>query len=202
VWKRERMFLKRSTDIALSLAVIVLLSPVLAAAALAVWLDSGSPILFRQERVGRGFVRFRILKFRTMRGTGGPSITVAGDARVTRVGKFLRLAKLDEIPQFWNVLRGDMSIVGPRPEIPQYVELFKDRYREILEVRPGITDPASIRFRNEEEVLSRSPDPLEEYTERVLPAKLDMAEEYVRTRSIAGDILIMLRTASSIVRDH
>jgi lipopolysaccharide/colanic/teichoic acid biosynthesis glycosyltransferase len=152
--------------------------------------------------VGRGFVRFRILKFRTMRGTGGPSITVAGDARVTRVGKFLRLAKLDEIPQFWNVLRGDMSIVGPRPEIPQYVELFKDRYREILEVRPGITDPASIRFRNEEEVLSRSPDPLEEYTERVLPAKLDMAEEYVRTRSIAGDILIMLRTASSIVRDH
>jgi lipopolysaccharide/colanic/teichoic acid biosynthesis glycosyltransferase len=196
------MFLKRSTDIALSLAVIVLLSPVLAAAALAVWLDSGSPILFRQERVGRGFVRFRILKFRTMRGTGGPSITVAGDARVTRVGKFLRLAKLDEIPQFWNVLRGDMSIVGPRPEIPQYVELFKDRYREILEVRPGITDPASIRFRNEEEVLSRSPDPLEEYTERVLPAKLDMAEEYVRTRSIAGDILIMLRTASSIVRDH
>jgi lipopolysaccharide/colanic/teichoic acid biosynthesis glycosyltransferase len=196
------MFLKRSTDIALSLAVIVLLSPVLAAAALAVWLDSGSPILFRQERVGRGFVRFRILKFRTMRGTGGPSITVAGDARVTRVGKFLRLAKLDEIPQFWNVLRGDVSIVGPRPEIPQYVELFKDRYREILEVRPGITDPASIRFRNEEEVLSRSPDPLEEYTERVLPAKLDMAEEYVRTRSIAGDILIMLRTASSIVRDH
>jgi len=194
------VLLKRCVDIALSSLAVILLSPVLAGVALAVWLDSGSPVLFRQERVGLGFRRFHILKFRTMLVADGPLVTVAGDHRITRVGKLLRLAKLDELPQLWNVLRGEMSLVGPRPEVPKYVELFRERYRTVLTVRPGITDLASVHFRNEEEALSRSAEPLREYTERILPAKLCLAEEYVRTRSIAGDFFILFWTAAAIVR--
>ena len=194
------MLLKRCTDIALSSLVLFLLSPVLGAVALAIWLDSGAPVLFRQQRVGLGFRRFHIVKFRTMRVASGPSVTVAGDTRITRTGKFLRLAKLDELPQFWNVLCGDMSLVGPRPEIPEYVDLFRERYRAVLTVRPGITDLASIRFRNEEEVLSKSAEPLREYAERVLPAKLDLAEEYVGAHNAIMDIRILFRTVVTIVR--
>ena len=194
------MLLKRCVDIALSSLVLMFLSPILIAVVLAVWLGSGSPILFRQERVGLRFRRFQILKFRTMRVASGPPVTVAGDDRVTRLGKFLRITKLDELPQFLNVLRGDMSLVGPRPEIPEYVDLFRERYRTVLTVRPGITDLASIHFRNEEQVLSKTAEPLREYAERVLPAKLDLAEEYIRTHTILGDISILLRTAASIVR--
>jgi lipopolysaccharide/colanic/teichoic acid biosynthesis glycosyltransferase len=194
------VLLKRCVDIALSSLAVILLSPVLAGVALAVWLDSGSPVLFRQERVGLGFRRFHILKFRTMLVADGPLVTVAGDHRITRVGKLLRLAKLDELPQLWNVLRGEMSLVGPRPEVPKYVELFRERYRTVLTVRPGITDLASVHFRNEEEALSLSAEPLREYTERILPAKLCLAEEYVRTRSVAGDFFILFWTAAAIVR--
>src|SRR2546423_1472748 len=150
------MRLKRTVDIALSLLILLLLSPVLAAVALIVWLDSGSPVLFRQKRIGMNFVPFQIVKFRTMRGGAGPLVTVGVDARVTRIGNLLRFTKFDEVPQFWNVLRGHMSVVGPRPEVSQYVELFKDRYRRVLTVRPGITDLASIHFRNEEKILSAS----------------------------------------------
>jgi lipopolysaccharide/colanic/teichoic acid biosynthesis glycosyltransferase len=196
------VLLKRIVDIALSLIVLLVLSPVLAAITLAVWLDSGSPVLFRQPRIGLRFRQFQIAKFRTMRVAGGAAITVAGDARVTRLGKFLRLAKLDELPQFWNVLRGHMSIVGPRPELPQYVELFRERYRRVLTVRPGITDLASIRYRNEEEILAGSLDPLKEYAERILPAKLDLADEYVSTRTGFKDVSIMLRTAAAIMSGH
>jgi lipopolysaccharide/colanic/teichoic acid biosynthesis glycosyltransferase len=193
--------LKRAVDIALSSFLLILLGPLLGAIALAVWLESGFPIFFRQERVGLGFRRFRILKFRTMRrNCAGPPITAAGDVRVTRVGKILRPAKLDEFPQLWNVLCGDMSLVGPRPEIPAYVEMFRGRYERVLTVRPGITDLASIHFRNEETVLSKSREPLREYTECVLPAKLDLAEEYVNTHTLLGDISILLRTAGAIVR--
>lgn len=196
------MLLKRCVDIALSSLVLVLLSPILITAAVAVWLDTGSPVLFRQERVGLRFRRFHILKFRSMRVASGPPVTVAGDDRITRVGKFLRLMKLDELPQFWNVLRGDMSLVGPRPEVPEYVDLFRERYRTVLTVRPGITDLAAIHFRNEEEILSRSAEPLREYAESILPAKLDLAEEYVSTHTTAGDIFILFRTAVAIVSGH
>ena len=196
------MLLKRCVDIALSALVLLLLSPILIAVALALWLGSGSPVLFRQERVGLRFRRFYILKFRTMRVASGPSVTVAGDDRITRLGKFLRRTKLDELPQFWNVLRGDMSLVGPRPEVPEYVELFRERYGIVLTVRPGITDLASIHFRNEEEILSRSSEPLKEYAERILPAKLDLAEEYIRTRTAFVDISILFHTATAIVRTH
>jgi len=196
------MLLKRCLDIALSSVVLALLSPILAIVALAVWLDSGRPVLFRQCRVGLGFRRFHILKFRTMRTASGPPVTVSGDDRITRAGRFLRLTKLDELPQFCNVLRGDMSLVGPRPEVPEYVDLFRERYRTVLTVRPGITDLASIRFRNEEEILSTSAEPLKEYTELILPAKLDLAEEYIRTHSVLGDVAILFRTATAIVRGH
>ena len=196
------MLLKRCLDIALSFLVLMLLSPILIAVALAVWLDLGSPVLFRQDRVGLRFRRFHILKFRTMRVAGGPQVTVTGDDRITRVGKVLRLTKLDELPQFWNVLCGDMSLVGPRPEVPEYVDLFRERYRTVLTVRPGITDLASIHFRNEEEILSRSVEPFREYSEHILPAKLDLAEEYIRTHTLLGDISILFRTATSIVRGH
>jgi lipopolysaccharide/colanic/teichoic acid biosynthesis glycosyltransferase len=132
--------------------------------------------------------------------TSGPLITVSGDRRITRFGRLLRATKLDELPQFWNVLVGEMSLVGPRPEVPEYVAQFQDRYARILSARPGITDLASIRFRYEEQLLSASSDPLREYVERVLPLKLDLADEYLRTASFSKDLSILLQTASLMFR--
>jgi len=195
------MLLKRVFDIAVSAAALVLLSPLLAAMAMGILIDSGPPVFFQQERVGRHFRRFRLWKFRTMSaGAAGPPITMPGDVRITRAGRFLRASKLDELPQLWNVLRGDMSLVGPRPELPRYVEMFHDRYVPVLELRPGMTDSASIRYRDEERVLGTAADPLTEYAERVLPDKIALAEEYVRTRSFAGDLGILLRTLRAITK--
>jgi lipopolysaccharide/colanic/teichoic acid biosynthesis glycosyltransferase len=131
--------------------------------------------------------------------SSGPLVTVGGDRRISKVGRFLRFTKIDELPQFWNVLRGDMSVVGPRPEISVYVEFYKERYRNILAVRPGITDLASILFRDEEEVLAQSRDPLREYLERVLPIKLDLADKYIQDRSTFGDFAIIVRTAIAVL---
>lgn len=193
--------MKRALDIVLSFLVLVALSPLLLLIALAVVIDSGLPVFYRQERVGREFGRFFIWKFRSMRASGaGPRITVAGDARVTRVGRFLRATKLDELPQFWNVLRGDMSLVGPRPEVEEYVKLFEEQFRRILVVRPGITDLASITFRNEEAVLAASADPQGCYRREILPAKLALAEEYVAKRTLAMDLRILAQTAGAILR--
>lgn len=190
------MLLKRAVDLLLSAAILILLSPVLAAVTLAILLESGRPVLFSQVRVGRRLRTFRILKFRTMHiQNNGPSITVAGDRRVTRIGRILRKTKLDELPQFWNVIRGDMSIVGPRPEVPEYVHMFRERYERILALRPGITDYASIYFRNEEELLSRCSDPFLEYRDHVLPAKLDLAERYLRERGMMLDLKIIFQSA-------
>jgi lipopolysaccharide/colanic/teichoic acid biosynthesis glycosyltransferase len=193
---------KRSFDIAVSGIMVVILAPVFAAIAVAVLLDSGLPVFYSQERVGRGFRRFRIWKFRSMqRNNSGPSITVRGDSRITRVGKFLRATKLDELPQFWNVFVGDMSLVGPRPEVFEYVKMYRERYGRILAVRPGITDLASVRFRDEESVLAAASDLTEFYARHVLPAKLDLAEEYLRKRSLLFDISILLRTIGALLRD-
>jgi lipopolysaccharide/colanic/teichoic acid biosynthesis glycosyltransferase len=193
--------LKRALDIAASAAALLLLSPLLVLLALAVWFDSRGPVFFRQERVGRGFRKFRICKFRSMlHASEGPPVTASGDARVTRVGRILRAAKLDELPQLWNVLKGDMSLVGPRPEILEYVDLYRERYRTILGVRPGITDLASIRFRNEERILAAAPDPARHYREVLLPSKLSLAEQYIRTRSLGLDCRILLRTALVILK--
>jgi lipopolysaccharide/colanic/teichoic acid biosynthesis glycosyltransferase len=195
------MLLKRCIDIVLSMLALLLMSPIFIVVAIAVWVDSGRPVLFRHRRVGLGFRQFDILKFRTMKvRMGGPAITVAGDARITRVGKLLRATKLDELPQFWNVLIGDMSLVGPRPEAPEYVDMFHGRYQRILKVRPGITDIASIRFRDEEKLLARGAEPLREYVQSVLPLKLDLADEYIRTRSLRLDFLILFKTLLAILR--
>lgn len=190
------MPIKRFLDLVLSAIILMVLSPLILAIALAVWADSGLPIFYRQKRVGRRFCSFTILKFRTMRvNSSGLLVTVRGDKRVSKVGAVLRATKLDEVPQFWNVLRGDMSLVGPRPEVEDFVMLYEERFRSVLSIRPGITDLASIYFRNEEEVLARSEDPLGTYRERILPMKLTFAERYVQDHSIFGDLAIIARTA-------
>jgi len=193
--------MKRLFDIAVSAVVITMLASVFVAIAVAVLLESGLPVFYSQDRVGRGYRRFRIWKFRSMqRNNSGPGITVRGDKRITRVGKFLRATKLDELPQFWNVFVGDMSLVGPRPEVFEYVEMYRERYDRILTVRPGITDLASVRFRDEESILAAASNLSEYYAQHVLPEKLDLAEEYLRKRSLLFDISIILRTIRVLMR--
>jgi len=197
--------LKRAFDLVLSLAGLVLLSPLLLAIAVWIRLDSPGPVIFRQERVGRGGVPFRMHKFRTMRhaspGREGPQITVGPDPRITRAGARLRGAKLDELPQLVDVLLGRMSLVGPRPEVPRYVALYPAALREVvLSVRPGLTDLASIEFRDEAALLAHARDPEREYVEVVMPRKLALAARYVRTRTLALDVAILWRTLRAIAR--
>jgi lipopolysaccharide/colanic/teichoic acid biosynthesis glycosyltransferase len=189
---------KRLFDLAFAVVTLVLLSPILLVVALWIRLDSPGPVLFRQCRVGLGGREFEILKFRTMRIDAerlGPQITVGADTRITRSGQWLRKYKLDEFPQFVNVLKGEMSIVGPRPEVPRYVAMYPERVRHaVLSVRPGITDLASIEFRDENSILGASDDPELTYIEQVMPAKLKLCERYLRERSFVGDLRIILRT--------
>jgi lipopolysaccharide/colanic/teichoic acid biosynthesis glycosyltransferase len=192
---------KRSLDIACSAVGLLLLSPVLAAAALAVKLSSEGPVLFRQRRIGKGGRPFQILKFRSMRpGAPGPAITAGGDARVTRVGRLLRRTKIDELPQLWNVLVGDMSLVGPRPELPRFVARFAAEYARILTVRPGITDYAALEFVDEESALASAADPEAAYVQRVLPAKIALYHRYLDRRSFRTDLAILARTVAALLR--
>ncbi|HEV2201967.1 MAG TPA: sugar transferase [Bryobacteraceae bacterium] len=185
----------RLLDVAGALAALVLLAPVLAVATLLILIDNGRPIIFRQTRIGKNAVPFRILKFRTMRPTiGGSAITTPGDARVTRVGVWLRTLKIDELPQLINVLRGDMSLIGPRPEVPEYVVADDDRWRQVLEFRPGITDLASLAFRNEEAILDTADDPEAYYRLVILPEKLQLNLQYQRTRSLPRDLKLLWMT--------
>lgn len=193
---------KRLFDIVCAGIGLLLLSPLLLAVAAWIKLDSRGPVMFRQERVGRFGRTFRIHKFRTMRVDApalGPQITVGDDARITRSGRWLRASKVDELPQLWDVLRGAMSLVGPRPEVPRYVAMYPPALRElVLSVRPGITDPASLSFRNESELLAKAADPEREYVEVVMPMKLGLAADYVRNASLAGDIRLILATLGAI----
>ena len=193
---------KRLFDLLCAGIGLLLLSPLLAVVAVWVKLDSPGPVMFRQERVGRFGRTFRIHKFRTMRVDApklGPQITVGDDARITRSGRWLRASKVDELPQLWDVLRGAMSLVGPRPEVPHYVAMYPAELREVvLSVRPGITDPASLSFRNESELLARAEDPEREYVEVVMPMKLRLAADYVRNASLGGDIRLILATLGAI----
>ncbi len=193
---------KRTFDLLAAVLGLLLLAPVLAALAAWIRLDSSGPALFRQERVGRGGRPFRIYKFRTMVVDApgrGPEITVGRDPRVTRAGAFLRRTKLDELPQLLNVLLGDMSLVGPRPEVPRYVALYPAATRQkVLSVRPGLTDEAAIQYADESSLLAAAVDPERAYVEQVLPRKLALYESYVDSRSLAGDIGIILRTLRRI----
>lgn len=196
--------LKRLMDIVVAGSALLLLGPLLLAIALWVRCDSAGGALFRQERVGRHGRHFTIYKFRTMR-TGadkaGPAITVGEDARITRAGHWLRHSKLDELPQLFNVLTGDMSLVGPRPEVPRYVAMYPaDLHDLVLSVRPGITDLASIAFRNESALLAQSTDPERTYVEDILPVKLDYAARYAQSPSLWQDLVILVRTAHAVLR--
>ena len=192
---------KRLIDIVASLVGLVLLSPVLIAVSILVKCTSPGPILYWQDRVGRGEKMFRIAKFRSMVAGAdkkGPSITSSGDARVTRLGAILRKFKLDEFPQLWNVLRGEMSLVGPRPELPQYVANYTGEQRRVFSVRPGITDIASIRYRHEEELLGQSQNPEEFYRNVVLPQKLELNLRYIKQLSLSCDAKLIYLTLRSL----
>ena len=197
--------MKRMFDMVAAGLGLLLVSPVLVVVAVCVKLSSPGPVLFCQERIGRNFRPFFIYKFRTMvhdaPQQGGP-ITVGDDPRITSVGRLLRRAKLDELPQLINVLVGQMSLVGPRPEVPRYVERFRSDYEEILRVRPGITDLASIKFRHESDHLGRSANPEEEYVGRILPEKILLAKAYVRRSSLGLDLHIILQTCLKLAGDR
>jgi lipopolysaccharide/colanic/teichoic acid biosynthesis glycosyltransferase len=168
-------------------------------------LDSRGPVIFKQERIGRRFKPFFIYKFRTMVKEApmlGRAITVGEDLRITRVGRFLRRTKLDELPQLLNVLKGDMSLVGPRPELRRYVDAFEREYEQILKVRPGMTDLASLKFIDEASLLAQASDPERAYLERVLPEKIALAKQYANNPSMRLDMLLMGRTLTRLLRDR
>jgi lipopolysaccharide/colanic/teichoic acid biosynthesis glycosyltransferase len=192
--------MKRMLDVFGAVIGLIITSPVLLAGALAVRLESGPPVIFRQERVGMAGRTFEILKLRTMSAElSGSQITTKRDPRITRSGRWLRSTKLDELPQLWNVLRGDMSIVGPRPEVPKYVACWPEQARDlVLSVRPGITDPASIEFRREAEELAAVANPEQHYVDVILPRKLQLYCDYVSTRSFFGDLRILVRTLRTV----
>jgi len=188
---------KRMFDIVVAALGLIVLSPIFVVVAILIRLDSRGSIFFRQERVGKGLRPFSIYKFRTMRMDAdrhGGQITVGEDPRITRVGRVLRKAKLDELPQLVNVLKGEMSFVGPRPEVPRYVEMFRDDYEQILAIRPGITDLASLRYRNESTLLGQSSDPEQEYITHVLPDKLKLSHEYLQKSSLLFDLTLIFKT--------
>lgn len=188
---------KRTYDFVLSSAGLVLCAPILLVIALAIKVADGGPVFYRQQRVGRGGKLFWIWKFRTMIVNAdqvGLGITRNGDARVTPVGAFLRKAKLDELPQLWNVVRGEMSLVGPRPEVPRYVEKYLPSQRVVLDVRPGITDLASIEFRREEELLASATDVEQFYIEQCMPRKIELNLRYMREANLWRDTMVILRT--------
>jgi lipopolysaccharide/colanic/teichoic acid biosynthesis glycosyltransferase len=202
-WPLHQRILKRGLDLAISSIALTISAPLLLVIGVAIRLTSAGPVLFRQERIGRGGRSFRIWKFRTMvegAPDQGPAITARGDPRVTRLGLWLRRTKLDELPQLINVWLGDMSLVGPRPEVPRYVEGYSAEDRKVLAVRPGITDLASIAFRDEEAVLAQFPDREQAYVELLLPRKLALGREYVRQQSLAVDVTLLLRTVAVVLR--
>ena len=193
---------KRTLDIFSAAGGLILLAPLLFAVACSIKWTSRGPVFFRQVRIGKGGRPFQILKFRSMKAAEGSqeglNITVAGDARVTPVGRFLRRHKIDEIPQLWNVLRGEMSLVGPRPELPIYVSEYTPEQREVLSLSPGITDPASLAYRNEEEILAAHENPEAFYRTRILPDKLARNLAYLRKITLRGDLRIISETISSL----
>ena len=191
---------KRSVDSVLAALLLLVALPFLAVVAIAIKLDSSGPVLFCQCRMGRGFRRFRILKLRTMHiQLPGPAYTLGHDPRITRIGRLLRWLKVDELPQLWNVLRGDMSLVGPRPVVPELALEFEESYTRLLAVRPGLTDPASLKYYRENDLLDLLPDPKSYFKTVIIPDKLRLSEAYLERASVLTDLGVMARTAQVLV---
>lgn len=201
--KKINMFFKRVFDISFSLIGIIVLCPIFLVLSVLIKITSKGPIFFQQIRVGRYGRKFKILKFRTMivdAEKKGMQITVGKDKRITKIGFFLRKTKLDELPQLINVFKGDMSFVGPRPEVPKYVNLYTENQKKVLLVRPGITDIASIEFRNENEILSRSYNPEKDYIEKIMNEKIELNYRYLKKISVYEDIKIIINTIVTIIK--
>jgi len=193
---------KRSFDFVAALLGMAFLAPLFVVVACLVLGRDGRPVLFRQVRVGLKGREFTLYKFRTMTvcpGSAKGSFDAGDASRVTANGCLLRRTKLDELPQLWNVLKGDMSLVGPRPEVRKWVEVYQERWMRVLALRPGITDPATLVYRSEEALLAQSADPEATYRDRILPHKLDLYEDYLRTRTFAGDLDLIVRTVLSVL---
>jgi lipopolysaccharide/colanic/teichoic acid biosynthesis glycosyltransferase len=190
----------RPFEAATALVALACVAPLVALSALLVFVTSGRPVFFRQQRVGRRGRAFTLYKLRTMRASaGGAQVTAAGDARVTSVGRLLRKTKLDELPGLWNVVKGEMSLVGPRPEVPRYVDARSPAWRLVLEARPGLTDPVTLRLRNEEALLAEVGGDHESfYREALQPFKLAGYAQYLRGRSWRGDVRILWATARAV----
>jgi lipopolysaccharide/colanic/teichoic acid biosynthesis glycosyltransferase len=195
--------MKRALDLIFAVLGLILLAPLLAVIALVIKFGDGGPVFFAQQRIGQFGVLFRMYKFRTMVVNAeqiGLALTTRNDPRITRVGEWLRRTKLDELPQLWNVVKGDMSLVGPRPEVPRYVALYTAEQRRVLDVRPGITDPASISFIDESSLLSASNAPETEYANNILPLKLSANLAYAERATIASDLVVIAKTIFRLVR--
>lgn len=201
--RKPQLAAKRAMDIVISAGALCVLWPLFLLIALAIICDDPGPVFYRQVRIGRGGKPFRIFKFRTMvvgAEKKGLSITVGHDSRITRVGAFLRRTKLDELAQLLNVLAGQMSFVGPRPEVPRYVDMYTPYQRQVLLVRPGITDYASIAYRNENELLAGADDPERLYVETVMPDKIELNMKYLREISPLADLRLILKTIVAVVK--
>lgn len=195
--------MKRVFDLSVALVATVLLFPFLLLVSVLIWILMGRPIFFWQQRVGLNGCLFWMVKFRTMtvlRGAEKGRFEPGKTSRITGLGRLMRRTKVDELPQFWNVLRGDMSLVGPRPEVPEWVAVYAEEWSVVHTIRPGITDPASICFRNEESILAQSQNPERTYRDEILPRKLQIYREYLQSRTFSGDLAIILRTATALFR--
>ena len=198
-----RKYLKRIFDFTASLLGLIVLSPLFLVIAILIKLDDGGSIFFRQTRVGQYGKPFKIYKFRTMVENAeklGAQVTKGDDPRITKVGRFLRKYKLDELPQLINVLKGEMSLVGPRPEVPKFVKLFEEDYKEILQVKPGITDYASLEFKDENELLKGAENSEEIYIREILPKKIEYDKRYLKEISFTTDLKLILKTIVGILR--
>ena len=193
--------LKRFFDIFSSLIVLIIISPLLILISIFIKLDSKGKILYNQKRVGINGKVFKLFKFRTMKPGSDKKglLTIGNDTRITRVGKVLRKTKLDELPQLFNIIIGDMSVVGPRPETPNYVELYNKEQKEVLSIRPGLTDYASLEFINESELLAKQDDPEQAYINTIMPQKLSLNIKYIRDQSFLLDLKIIFRTIFKIL---
>lgn len=201
--KKAALFFKRCFDIAASFFGILFLLIPFAAVAVAVKCSSRGPVFFRQVRVGKNGREFRIYKFRTMVADAekkGMQITVGGDSRVTGIGRVLRKTKVDELPQLFNVFAGQMSFVGPRPEVPHYVDMYSDYQKNVLRIKPGITELASIVYRDENDVLAKSEDPERTYIEEIMPEKIKLNMQYMQKMNVFYDIYLIFRTFVAVLK--